>query len=80
MRKWKEITAGDERQKGLRVYVHDITGDIRVIYPKAPKWAQRAAMDIWRDIEEGGPVTKKGTRDIVCGTWAYMIAKRGTRR
>jgi len=70
---WKDVSTKSDRKKGIAVYA-DKKGDIHVRYPKAPKWAQRVAMDIWRDMEEGGPVTRKGTRDIVRGMWAYMIA------
>lgn len=38
MSKWKETTTRKEKKQGLRVFVHDETGDIKVIiYPKAPK-------------------------------------------
>jgi hypothetical protein len=72
---WKEETTKSDRKKGLKVFVHKDTGEIKVRYPKAPKWAQRAAMAIYNDILEGGEVTPKGVKDCVRGTWAYMIAK-----
>jgi hypothetical protein len=73
--KWKEKTSKAERKKGLIVLVNEDTGDIKVRYPKAPKWAQKAAMEIYNDIQECGEVLPKGVKDCVRGTWAYMIAK-----
>jgi hypothetical protein len=76
--KWKEVTCKSERKKGLVVFVSD-DGYIKVRYPKAPKWAQRAAMTIYNDIQECGEVLPKGVKDCVRGTWAYMIAKASNR-
>ena len=73
MKNWKRIVEGENPL--YKVYVHRKTGNIRVIYPKAPKWAQDAAMSIYRDLEEGGMPTEKGVRDIVRGLWAAMIAR-----
>jgi hypothetical protein len=44
----------------------------------APKWAQRAAMLIYRDMESGAP-TKKGIKTIVRGLWAAIIAREAKR-
>lgn len=65
---WKLI----EVDNYVKVYTNE-KGDIKCIYPTAPKWAQKVAFEIWKDIEESGPVTKKGVRTIVKGTWAKMI-------
>jgi hypothetical protein len=73
--KWRETTRKSERKKGLIVLVNEDTGDIKVLYPKTPKWAQKAAMAIYKDIQEYGEVTPKGVKDCVRGSWAYMIAK-----
>jgi hypothetical protein len=54
--------------------------DIRVVYPKAPSWAQEVALWIWQDQATNGPPTKKGVKDCVMGQWARMIseaAKKG---
>lgn len=67
---WKRV--GDNPY--LRVYEHERTGNIKVIYPKAPKWAQKAALIIYNDLQLGGIPTKKGVKDIVCGLWAKIIA------
>ena len=49
-------------------------GDIEVIYPKKqPKWAQKAAMLIWSDIDSGGMPTKKGLSTIVRRYYAAII-------
>jgi hypothetical protein len=72
--KWKEITSKSEREKGLKILVND-DGDIKVLYPKAPKWAQRVALAIYEDLQDGGVPTPKGVKTCVRGTWAYMIAK-----
>jgi hypothetical protein len=66
--KWKLIEVEDY----VKVY-EDAKGNIKCVYPKAPKWAQKAAFQIWADQEKNGPVTKKGVRDIVQGTWAKII-------
>jgi phage terminase small subunit len=58
--------------KYLKVFTND-DGDIKVIYPKAPKWAQRVAFEIWKDVEKGGQPTKNGVKDVVKGLWAKMI-------
>jgi hypothetical protein len=50
-------------------------GDIRCVYPKAPRWAQDVAESIFRDIEIGGLPTEKGVREIVRGQWAKMISE-----
>ena len=63
-----------------KVYVHNKTGNIRVIYPTAPKWAQRAAMLIFEDVVYRGVPTKKGVKDMVKGTWAKMIAVEAKHR
>lgn len=75
----KEITTDNDRAKGLRVFVFR-SGNIIVKYPKAPKWAQDAAMAVWRDLQEGGLVTKKGVKSVVCGQWAWMIAQKRKRK
>jgi len=69
MKNWKRV---EKENPYLKVYVNDKTGDIRVIYPKVPKWAQKAAMLIYRDVKQGAP-TEKGVKNIVCGMWAKMI-------
>ena len=68
---WERV---DKDEKYLKVYVHKKSGNIRVVYPRAPKWAQRAALKIYRDLEYGLP-TQKGVKDIVLGLWAKMIAR-----
>ena len=73
MKNYKQIIDGENPY--LKVYVHEKTGNIKVIYPKAPKWAQRAAMMIFNDIEEDGMPNEKGVKDIVLGLWAKMIAE-----
>ena len=74
MKNYKRIIEGENPY--LKVYVHKKTGNFKVIYPKAPKWAQRAAMLIYNDIEEDGiPGGVKGVKDIVLGLWAKMIAE-----
>jgi len=42
--------------------------------PIAPKWAQRAAVLIYRDMKSGPP-TEKGVKTIVRGLWAAIIAR-----
>lgn len=71
---WNEIKDKRDACLGLKVFVHDTTGAIKVIYPKAPKWASRAALRIYRDLEKGGMPTKKGISDIVKKTWGWIIA------
>jgi hypothetical protein len=73
MKNWKRVTEGENPL--LKVYEHKKTGNIRVIYPKAPKWAQRAAMRIYVDLESGGMPTDKGVTDIVLGLWAKIISE-----
>ncbi len=74
--KWKEVFDKRDSRRGLRVYVHEVSGDIHVDYPKnVPEWAQKAALAIYRDLEDGGMPTKKGVPDIVKRMWGYMIAK-----
>jgi hypothetical protein len=72
---WKRM----KDESGSQVYVHRKTGNIKVIYPKAPKWAQRAALRVFRDLQKGGEPTEKGIRNIVKGTWAYLIAREAKR-
>jgi hypothetical protein len=48
--------------------------DIKVVYPKAPVWAQEVALWIWQD-NQSAPVTRKGIKDCVLGQWAKMIAE-----
>jgi hypothetical protein len=67
--KWKLV----EDRNFTKTYENS-KGDIRVVYPKAPRWARKAAMKIWRDAEKNGFPTQKGTRDIVKGLWAKFIA------
>jgi hypothetical protein len=67
---WKQVF--DPRDEYLKVYVHKITGNIRVIYPKARKWAQKAAYKIYRNMKLGEP-TEKGVPNIVKGLWAKII-------
>jgi len=71
MKNWTRITKGENPY--LKVYGNK-KGDIRVIYPKAPKWAQKAALLIYADLKNGEP-TEKGVKDIVRGLWAKMIAE-----
>lgn len=59
---------------GLVKTCENSRGDINVIYPKAPKWAQKAAMKIWNDMEDYGKPTRKGTKDVVKGLWAKIIS------
>lgn len=67
MKGWKLI----EIQDFVKVYERN--GNFRCVYPKAPKWAQKAAVRIWKDLQRGGPPTKKGVKDIVRGQWAKII-------
>ena len=76
-KKWKRIDKNETPH--CKTYEHVITGDIQVIYPKAPKWAQKIAMTIWRDAHHNGLPTKKGTKDIVRGFWAKMIVEAAKR-
>jgi hypothetical protein len=69
-KKWKFYETDDY----VDVYVSD-AGDIKCIYPKAPKWAADVAEKIWKDIEKNGIPTRKGVRDIVRGQWGTYIAK-----
>lgn len=70
--KWKEVTTKEDKEEGLKVYVHDETGDIRVKYPTdVPKWAQKVAMAIYKR----GTPNERGIKDIVRGAWAYRINK-----
>ena len=74
--KWREIFDKRDKALGLRVFIHDVTGNIRVVYPKnVPAWAQKAALQIFQDIENGGVPTNKGVRDVVKKGWGYLIAK-----
>ena len=66
--KWKLI------EDGFTKVYENSKGEIRVVYPKAPQWAQLAAMNIWNDAERNGFPTKKGTKDIVRGLWAKFIS------
>lgn len=68
--RWKLI----EIDHYVKVYENS-KGDIKCIYPKAPKWAQKIALAIYKDVEKNGPVTKKGVKDIVKGQWAKMISE-----
>ena len=81
MKNTKGWTRVEKENPYLRVYTHDKTGNIRVVYPKAPLWAQRAAMLIYNDLESNGAPTEKGIKDIVRGMWAKMISesKKGSR-
>jgi hypothetical protein len=65
----------------LKVYVHKKTGNIKVLYPTAPAWAQKVALAIYRDVETNELPTPKGVKNIVRGLWAKMIsdAKRRSR-
>ena len=71
MKNWKRI---EKENPYLKVYVNK-TGKVRVVYPKAPKWARKAAMLIYEDLESGGIPTEKGIKDIVCKLWAKMISE-----
>jgi hypothetical protein len=77
MKNWQRIEKGEN--PFLRVYVHKKSGNIKISYPKAPKWAQDVAELIYRDIEEGGMPTKKGVKDVVRGLWAAMIVEARTK-
>jgi hypothetical protein len=68
MKNWKL----KEEVNFVKVYENK-KGDIKCVYPKAPRWAQDVAELIFRDIETGGMPTRKGVRDIVRGQWAKMI-------
>ena len=59
----------------VKVFVHKTTGDIRCVYPKAPKWAQKVAFQIWKDTQSAGEPTAKGVKNIVKGQWAKMISE-----
>lgn len=73
MRGWRLV----ETYQHVKTYTK---GDmVRHVYPKAPRWAQAVAMQIWKDIESGGMPTRKGIKDCVKGQWAKMIAE-GARR
>jgi hypothetical protein len=72
MKKWTRIKDKKEN-KYLKVYESD-QGDYKIIYPKAPKWAQKVAYEIWKDANNGVPY-KKGVKTIVKGLWAKMIAE-----
>ena len=73
MKKYKKWTIiKKECSHGRKVFISD-EGDIRVTYSKAPKWAQKAAMEIYRDGQEGFP-TEKGIATIVRKFWARIIA------
>jgi hypothetical protein len=50
-------------------------GEIRCVYPKAPRWAQDVAELIFLDIKINGMPTEKGVKDIVRGQWAKMISE-----
>ena len=69
MKNWTRI---ERNTPYVKVYEHVKTGAIKIVYPKAPKWAQKAAMLIYLD-NKGGPVTEKGVKDIVLGLWAKII-------
>ena len=73
MKNWQRIEK--DESPFLKVYVHKKSGNLKIIYPKAPKWAQDVAESIYRDAEEGGMPTEKGVKDVVRGLWAAMIAK-----
>ena len=65
------------RFTGVENYVkiyEDDKGNIRCVYPKAPKWAQEIALKIYKDACEGMP-TKKGVKNIVRGRWAKIISE-----
>lgn len=57
----------------VKVYEHIRTKNIKCIYPKASKWAQKIALEIYYDAELNGFPTEKGKKDIVQGLWAKMI-------
>jgi hypothetical protein len=72
---WKRVTKGENPL--CKVYVRNVDGginDIKVVYPKAPKWAQKIAMQIYEDGKRGFP-NEKGVNEIVRGLWAAMIAE-----
>lgn len=58
----------------LKVYRHNKTGNIKLVYPKAPVWAQKAAMLIYYDMYQGPP-TPKGEKDLVRCLWAKIISE-----
>lgn len=70
---WKRVDKDETPY--IKTYEHVVTGAIRVAYPKGPMWAQKVAMTIWRDATHNGLPTRKGTKDIVRGYWAKMIAE-----
>lgn len=67
---WKQVTKGEN--KFLKVFV-STKGDVNVVYPTAPKWAQKVAYEIWKDAQS--MPTRKGVKDIVKGLWAKMISE-----
>ena len=48
MNNWIRI---EKENPYLKVYEHIKTGEVKIIYPKAPKWAQKAAMLIYNDLD-----------------------------
>jgi hypothetical protein len=72
MKNWTRIE--EKESPYVKVYEHNKTGNIKVVYPRTPKWAQKAAMLIYNDLKNGPP-TEKGVKDIVRGTWAKMISE-----
>ncbi len=70
MKGWKFKTNG----WFVKVYENK-KGEIKCVYPKAPRWAQDVAELIFRDIGANGMPTEKGVRDIVRGQWAKMISE-----
>jgi hypothetical protein len=68
-KKWNLIEEVDD----VKVY-EDATGDIKCVYPKAPKWAADVAERIWSNAEYQGFPSAKGVKDIVRGQWAFWIA------
>ena len=58
----------------VKVY-EDSTGDIKCVYPTAPKWAADVAYKIWHDAEHNGFPTRKGVKHCVRGQWGKLIAE-----
>jgi hypothetical protein len=70
MKGWKLV----ETANFVKAYENK-KGEIRCVYPKAPRWAQDVSELIFRDIEINGMPTEKGVKDIVRGQWAKMISE-----
>ena len=70
--KWEPYPTKHKWEKHLKVFVHRETGEIRVIYPRAAEWAQKAAMLVYGCIANRH-ITKKGIKSIVRGQIAKII-------